>query len=455
MIILEISDLILYALHHEEDYCRKVLPYLSEDFFTDTSQRTLFRTINEYVTTYNTLPSREAISIEVDNQHLVETEHDRTIKKLEEIQEAKDAYKMEWLMAKTEEFGKEAKIFNAMRDGIAIMDGKDRNHDKGEILERLKDALAYSFDSVIGHDYLEDWEKRWDTYRIKESKIPFDLKLLNDITRGGYSKKTLNIWMAGTNVGKTLIMTHLAAAHLEAGYNVLYISAEESEEKIAERIDSNLLDCPIEDVEELPKMLFEKKIAALNAKTKGKLVIKEYPTASAHVGHMRHLLSELELKKDFVPEVLYIDYLNLFTSQRHKDASGGMYAYVGSISQELRGLMGEKNLVGITATQVNREGFTMSDFDLDKTSESFAVPMNADSVYGVVQTQELEDLDQYKILQLKSRYVNKAKMRSFVLGVDKTKMRLYDVEQPAQENIVDLPRNRSGQKKLFEKIKVE
>lgn len=449
---MRLEEVILNSLYYNEEYSRKVVPYLSEKFFHDKSEMIVFGVIEEYLFKYNELPTKEAILIEVENLGLQENIHKEVNEKIKAVENAKSEYKLEWLLDRTEEFGKEQKIFNAMRDGIAIMDGKDKKHDKGEILELLRDALGYSFDNVIGHDYLEDWERRLEFYNTVESKVPFDLKIFNEITRGGFSRKTLNMFLAGTNVGKTLIMCHMAAANLMDGKNVLYVTAEESEEKISERIDANLLDCPIRDVAELPRIIFEKKLSQLKSDTPGKLVVKEYPNASANAGHIRHLLNELEIKKNFIPDIVYIDYLNLLTSQRYKDGTQGMYAVVGSISQELRGLMVEKNMVGVSATQVNREGFRNSDFDLSSTSESFAVPMNVDSMYGIVETEELEHLGQYKVNQLKSRYVDKGLYKSFIIGVDKSKMRLYDVENSAGDNITDLPVMDKGS--VFDSLKV-
>jgi archaellum biogenesis ATPase FlaH len=323
-------------------------------------------------------------------------------------------------------------------DSITILDGKDKDRGKGSIPQILSDALAVSFDAHIGHDFIDDFTNRYDFYHRVEEKIPFDLDLMNKITRGGLSRKSLNIILAGTGVGKSLAMCHMAAANLMLGRNVLYITMEMAEEKIAERIDANLLNVPIPDLQVLPRDLYEKKIAGVRAKTTGKLIIKEYPTASAHAGHFRHLLNELNLKKSFVPDIIYIDYLNICMSSRIKTGSNvNSYTYIKAIAEELRGLAVERNLPIVSATQTTRSGYSSSDVELTDTSESFGLPATADFMIALISTEELQDLSQFMVKQLKNRYSDPAANRRFVIGVDREKMRLYDVEQSAQADIIE------------------
>ena len=345
----------------------------------------------------------------------------------------------EWLIEKAEKFCQEKAIYNAIMESISIIDGKDKE-DKGSIPELLSDALSVSFDPSIGHDFIDDSDSRWDFYHRVEERIPFDLEYLNKITKGGVPKKSLNIILAGTGVGKSLAMCHMASANLLNGNNVLYITMEMAEEKIAERIDANLLNVSLEDLANLPKQMYDRKLERVKGKTSGKLIVKEYPTASAHVGHFRHLLNELRLKRQFIPDIIYIDYLNICMSHRIKTGSNvNSYTLVKSIAEELRGLAVEKNVPVVSATQTTRSGFTNSDLGLEDTSESFGLPATADFMFALIATEELDDLNQVMIKQLKNRYNDPTLYKRFVVGVDRAKMRLYDVEQSAQDGVLDGP----------------
>lgn len=435
---MRIETKILKHLLNEDDYARKVLPFLKERYFTEASERIIFKQIESFMAKYNSLPSREALLIEIENQKgLGEEEHKSTVSTIGELILDEKVDK-EWLIDTTERFCQEKAVYNAIMDSIHILDGKDKQHDKGNIPKILTDALAVSFDNHIGHDFLDDFQERYDFYHRVEEKLPFDLDMMNKITRGGFSNKSLNIILAGTGVGKTLAMCHFAAANLMLGKNVLYLTMEMAEEKIAERIDANLLNVSTEDLEVLPKDLYEKKVSKVREKTVGKLIIKEYPTAGAHVGHFRHLLNELFLKRSFRPDIIYIDYLNICMSSRIKPGSNiNSYTYVKSIAEELRGLAVEFNLPIVSATQTTRSGYSSSDPGLEDTSESFGLPATADFMIALVSSEELQNLNQIMIKQLKNRYSDLATLRKFVVGIDRPKFRLYDVEQSAQDLIVE------------------
>jgi len=358
---------------------------------------------------------------------------------------------MDWLLESTETFCQERAVFNAVMDSIAILDGKDNNRTKNSIPEILSEALGVSFDSHIGHDFIEDFSNRYDYYHRLEEKIPFDLEYMNKVTRGGLSRKSLNIILAGTGVGKTLAMCHFAAANLAMGKNVLYITMEMAEEKIAERIDANLLNIATEDIKQLPRDLFESKIARLKAKTTGKLIIKEYPTASAHAGHIRHVLNELNLKRNFVPDIIYIDYLNICCSSRIKAGSNvNSYTYVKAIAEELRGLAVERNLPIVSATQTTRSGYSNSDPGLEDTSESFGLPATADFMIALVRTEDADERGQILVKQLKNRYSDPGENKRFFVGVDRVKMRLFDLEEAAQDDLID--DSRGGKTKRSESV---
>jgi len=435
---MKIELTILKNLVHNEDFARKTLPFLKEDYFSDSSERIVFKRITDFFSKYNSRPTREAIGIEIESApNLSEQEHKDSMDIVRSLVEP-EPVTMDWLLESTEAFCQERAVYNAVMDSISILDGKDKNRTKNSIPEILSEALGVSFDSHIGHDFIDDFEERYDYYHRVEEKVPFDLTLMNSITRGGLSRKSLNIILAGTGVGKTLAMCHFAAANLALGKNVLYITMEMAEEKIAERIDANLLNIASEDLQQLPRDLYENKIARLRAKTTGKLIIKEYPTASAHVGHFRHVLNELNLKRNFVPDIIYIDYLNICCSSRIKPGSNvNSYSYIKSIAEELRGLAVERNLPIVSATQTTRSGYTNSDPGLEDTSESFGLPATADFMIALVRDDDMDERGQLMVKQLKNRYSDPANNRKFFVGVDRVKMRLFDLEDSAQDDIID------------------
>jgi replicative DNA helicase len=435
---MSIELLILRHVMHDEDYARKVIPFLKERYFQTGAERIVFGEIEKFIQEYNTIPSREALTIEIDSRKGIHEEEYKNIVELVSTLDAPEKTDKEWLIDSTEKFCQERAVYNAIMDSIQILDGKNQNHTTNSIPTILSEALAVSFDSHIGHDFLEDYVSRYESYHRVEERIPFDLEYLNKITRGGLPKKTLNIIMSGTGVGKTLSMCHFAAGHLTLGKNVLYITMEMSEEKIAERIDANLLNVPLQELEELPREAYEKKVARVQAKTTGKLIIKEYPTASAHAGHFRHLLNELNLKRSFKPDVIFIDYLNICMSARIKPGSNvNSYSYIKSIAEELRGLAVEKNVPIISATQTTRTGYSNSDPGLEDTSESFGLPATADFMIALISTEELQEMNQIMVKQLKNRYNDPGLNRRFVIGVDRPKMRLYDLEQSAQAGVMN------------------
>jgi len=448
---MKIELTILKNLVHNDDFARKTLPFLKENYFSDSSERLVFRRINEFMTKYNSRPTREAIGIEIESStNISEEEHKRSIELIRSLVEP-EPVTMEWLLESTESFCQERAVYNAIMDSISILDGKDSNRTKNAIPEILSEALGVSFDSHIGHDFIDDFEDRYAYYHRVEEKLPFDIELMNKITRGGLSRKSLNIILAGTGVGKTLAMCHFAAANLAMGKNVLYITMEMAEEKIAERIDANLLNIATEDIKQLPKELYENKIARLRAKTTGKLIIKEYPTASAHVGHFRHVLNELNLKRNFVPDIIYIDYLNICCSSRIKPGVNvNSYTYVKSIAEELRGLAVERNLPIVSATQTTRSGYTNSDPGLEDTSESFGLPATADFMIALVRTEDADERGQLLVKQLKNRYSDPSENKRFFVGVDRVKMRLFDLEDSAQEDLID--DSRGGKTKRSESV---
>jgi len=435
---MKIELTILKNLVHNEDFARKTLPFLKEDYFSDSSERVVFKRITDFMTKYNSRPTREAIGIEIESStNLTEEEHKRSMELVRQLVEP-EPVTMDWLLESTESFCQERAVFNAVMDSIAILDGKDKNRTKNSIPEILSEALGVSFDSHIGHDFIDDFEKRFDYYHRTEEKLPFDLEYMNKITRGGLSRKSLNIILAGTGVGKTLAMCHFAAANLAMGKNVLYITMEMAEEKIAERIDANLLNIATEDIKQLPKELYENKIARLKTKTTGKLIIKEYPTASAHAGHFRHVLNELNLKRNFVPDIIYIDYLNICCSSRIKAGSNvNSYTYIKAIAEELRGLAVERNLPIVSATQTTRSGYSSSDPGLEDTSESFGLPATADFMIALIRDDDMDERGQIQVKQLKNRYSDPSENKRFFVGVDRVKMRLFDLEESAQDDIID------------------
>jgi len=441
-----IESTILKNLVSNEVYMRKVIPYIKGEYFTQYSDKVLFDIINDFVVSYGQPPTKEVLSIEVDNRKdLNEDSYKELQLKIHDIQNTEVDF--QWILDTTEKWCKQRAVYLALLESVKIADGKDSKRTEDAIPSILQEALAVSFDEHIGHDYIEDYESRFEFYHRNESKIPFDLSLFNKITKGGIPNKTLNVALAGTGVGKSLFMCHVAAASLLQGKNVLYITLEMAEEKIAERIDANLLNVNIKDIEELPEQLFTSKVTRLAQKTHGKLIIKEYPTASAHSGHFKALLNDLSLKKSFKPDIIFIDYLNICASSRYKGALVNSYTYVKAIAEELRGLAVEFDLPIISATQTTRSGYGSTDIDLTDTSESFGLPATADFMFALISTEELEGINQIMVKQLKNRYNDLNMFKRFVVGIDRAKMRLYDVEDSAQTDIVD-----SGQEYDFEEI---
>jgi replicative DNA helicase len=429
-----IENNILHGLIVDEEYTRKCLPFVQPEYFSDPAHKLLFKMSSEYFAKYNTVPNRQVLDIELGQVGNVDQQTVEAA--LSFLNTPPDPVQDEWLMDETEKFCQDKAIYNAVMDGINILENKPE--DKGQLPELLQKALQVSFDNSVGHDFIDDSESRYDFYHQKETRVPFDLELMNKITKGGIPNKTLNIILAGTGVGKSLFMCHMAAAQMCEGKNVLYITMEMAEERIAERIDANLLDVTMEDLAILPKESYEKKMARLQSKTVGKLIIKEYPTATANSNHIRHLIQELKTKKNFKPDIIYIDYLNICASSRLKGGmNAGSYTIIKAIAEELRGLAVEFNVPIVSATQTNRSGYSSSDIGLEDTSESFGLPATADFMVALSQTEELESLNQFMVKQLKNRYADPAFHRRFVIGVDKSKMRLYDVEQPAQGDMMD------------------
>ena len=441
---MRLETTILKNLIYNEEYTRKVLPFLSVNYFQEREDKILYEKIAEYINQYNALPTQEALAIELDKSSIKDEEFQNTLKLLESITNENDEANISWLLDSTEKFCQDRAIYNAVVESISILDEKGRNtRDKGSIPDILSDALSVSFDPHVGHDYLLDSDDRFDFYHRTEKKIPFDLEYFNKITQGGLSSKTLNIAMAGTGVGKSLFMCHFAANCLSQGYNVLYITLEMAEERIAERIDANLMNVTLDALKELPKEVYNKKIDKLKNKIKGKLIIKEYPTATASVNNFRALMNELKIKRGFIPDILFMDYLNLCISTRYKNnISAGSYFVVKAIAEELRGLAVEWNIPVVSATQLNRAGFMSTDVGLEDTSESFGLPATADFMFALITTEELEEHNQIKVKQLKNRYNDLVKNRNFVIGIDRAKMRLYDVEEEAQKELITEPKEK-------------
>ena len=434
---------ILSNLVFNSEYSRKVLPFIRQDYFNDHSYKIIFLEIHEYITQYDALPSLNALGIECQERTDLTEEQFKEVLEVLNVLSDEEA-DLDWLVDTTEKWCQERAIYLSLMESVKIADGQDTKRDKGAIPQILSEALGVSFDQNIGHDYVVDAGERFEFYHKKEEKIPFDLEFFNKITKGGLPNKTLNIALAGTGVGKSLFMCHVAASALLQGKNVLYITLEMAEEKIAERIDSNLLNIPIQKLHDLPRVMFDSKIRNLAKKTQGKLIIKEYPTASAHVGHFKALLGELALKRSIKPDIIFVDYLNICASQRYKGSIVNSYTYVKAIAEELRGLAVETNVPIVSATQTTRSGFGSSDVDLTDTSESFGLPATADLMFALISTEELEGLNQIMVKQLKNRYNDPTMNKRFIVGIDRAKMRLYDCEQKAQEDIVD-----SGQEEEY------
>ena len=443
-----IETTILQNLIFNEEYSRKVIPFIQSDYFEDRKEKIIFEEIVSFIVKYGSSITIEALNIEVENRtDLTDTE----AKDIREINKnlKESVTDHQWLLDTTEKWCRDRAIYLALMESIHIADGNDDKKNRDAIPTILSDALSVSFDNNVGHDYLLNYEERYEFYHKKEEKIEFDLEYFNKITKGGLPNKTLNIALAGTGVGKSLFMCHVASSVLLQGRNVLYITMEMAEEKIAERIDANLLDISIQDLSDLPKLMFENKVTEVSKKTQGQLIIKEYPTAGAHSGHFKTLLNELSLKKSFKPDIIFIDYLNICASSRYRAAANvNSYSYIKAIAEELRGLAVESNVPIVSATQTTRSGFASSDVDLTDTSESFGLPATADLMFALISTEELEGLNQIMVKQLKNRYNDPTIFKRFVIGIDRAKMRLYDCEQKAQEDILD-----SGQDEEYNKFK--
>lgn len=447
---MRIEQKILSSLVHNEEYCRKAAPFIDPAYFQDRIEKVIVQEVLSFFSKYNDLPTQDIIKIELNNRK------DITDKELQEAQRVvdtlhKDRTDFDWLIQNTEKFCKDRAVYNAILESIKIIDGKETKLTQDSIPKILQDALSVSFDQHVGHNYLDDAESRYEFYHRKEEKVSFDIDMLNKITAGGMSKKSLNVVLAGTGAGKSLFMCHVAASTLMQGRNVLYITMEMAEERIAERIDANLMNLSMDELKVIDKSVFETRVGKIAQKTQGKLIIKEYPTSSAHSGHFRALLEELKMKRDFVPDLLIIDYLNICTSARLKMGSSvNSYLYIKSIAEELRGLAVEYNLPILTATQTTRGGFNNSDVELTDTSESFGLPATADLMLALIRSEELDELNQIMVKQLKNRYADPSYYKRFVIGVDRSKMKLYDCEESAQADIAD-----SGQEDtpVFDKSK--
>ena len=431
-----IEETILRNLLFNEEYYRKVIPFLKAEYYETYHEKVIFEEIAEFAAKYDKIPTKEVLAINLQSRaDLTEETFKDSLQGVNSLTDEWVDY--DWLLDATEKWCQDRAIYLALMQSIKIADGGDKRLDKGAIPSILQDALAVSFDEHIGHDYIEQASDRYEFYHRKEEKIPFDLEKFNFITKGGLSNKTLNVALAGTGVGKSLFMCHVAGAALTQGYNVLYITCEMAEEKIAERIDANLLNVGVKDIVELPEVLFTSKVNEIARKTRGKLIIKEYPTASAHAGHFKALLSDLKLKKDFKPDLIFVDYLNICASMRYKGAIVNSYTYVKAIAEELRGLAVECNVPIISATQTTRSGYGNSDPDLTDTSESFGLPATADFMFALISTEELEQQGRIMVKQLKNRYSDLVTSRKFMVGIDRSKMKLYDVADDASAISID------------------
>jgi replicative DNA helicase len=451
VLIMRIEQAILSNLIHSEEYCRKVVPHLKRDYFADRKEAAVVSLLLKFFEDYNKPASPEVIQIEIGN---LKGFTDKEIPEMQELVKLLDKAEpnQEWLIAQTEKFCKDRAVYNAILNSIKIIDGRDKTLQQDAIPSILSDALSVCFDNHVGHDYIDDAQSRFDYYHRVEEKIPFDLDMFNKITKGGLSKKTLNIVLAGTGVGKSLFMCHVAAGALAAGRNVLYITMEMAEERIAERIDANLLNLTMDELKVVDRDIYESRIDKIAKKTQGRLIVKEYPTASAHAGHFRALLEELKLKREFKPDIVMIDYLNICSSQRMKQGGSiNSYTYIKAIAEELRGLAVEYNVPIVSATQTTRSGFTNSDPGLEDTSESFGLPATADFMFALVSNEELEQLNQIIVKQLKNRYNDPNYYKRFIIGVDRAKMKLYDVEISAQAGLSDAGHMKDDDKPMFDK----
>ena len=431
-----IEQIIIAHLCHDEDYLRKVIPFVKEDYFTEPDTRQVFIAIGDFVVKYNSLPSKSALLLSLqENRAVTEDLYHRCETIINGLQMTDNP--SQWLIDETENFCKQKALYNAIMQSIQIIDGNDSMYSKDALPDILSTALGVGFDTNIGHDYVENADERYDFYHREEEKIPFDLDYFNKITEGGLLNKTLNVALAGTGVGKSLFMCHMAASAIAQGKNVLYITLEMAEERIAERIDSNMMNVAIQDLKDLSKQMFSERVEKIKNKVDGKLIIKEYPTASAHSGHFKALIDELKLKKNFSADIIFIDYLNICTSSRIRGGNANSYTIIKSIAEELRGLAVEQDLPIVTATQTTRGGYNNSDVELTDTSESFGLPATADLMFALISTEELEQQGHIMVKQLKNRYSDPTRNKRFMIGVDRAKMRLYDLEESAQQNITD------------------
>jgi len=447
---LELQTHILNQLINNEDFCRRVIPYIKKDYFEGT-HKIVFDMITKFVAKHNKLPTSQVLALELEKQSAHPDTLNQASTLINEIAQKSDV-DTDYLINESEKWCRDRAVYNAIMESTQIIDGKDQDRSEGAIPEILSEALGVSYDQDIGHDYIDNSDGRFEFYNRKENRISFDLDYFNKITKGGLPNKTLNIALAGTGVGKSLFMCHCAASVLEQGKNVLYITMEMAEERIAERIDANLMDLPIQQLETLPKNVFNEKIGKIAKGTIGKLIVKEYPTGAAHTGHFRALLNELKMKKNFRPNIIYIDYLNICASSRMKGMGGSInsYSYIKAIAEELRGLAVEFDVPIVSATQTTRSGFSNTDLGLEDTSESFGLPATADLMFALISTEELDELGQMMVKQLKNRYNDPTKYKRFVIGIDRSRMKLYDVEESAQSDIMtdmipDKPINKFGE----------
>ena len=449
---MKIETTILTNLIFDAEYTRKVIPFLKAEYFTDFNEKTIFKTIDKYIEKYKSPPDLEALTIDIQKVSLNEEQY-KTIQEYLTNLSFTAKVENQWLLDETEKFCKDKAIYNAILDGIHIIDGKSKDQTPEALPQILIDALSVSFDTHIGHDYIEESEERYLYYHEVEDKIPFDLDYFNKITKGGLPPKTLNVCLAGTGVGKSLFMCHVAASSLMQNRNVLYITLEMAEKKIAERIDANLMNISLEDLHDLPRRMFESRVEKIQKKTEGKLIIKEYPTASAHCGHFRALFNELLLKKQFRPHIIFIDYINICSSSRFKYGSNvNSYTYIKGVAEEMRGLAVELDLPIVSATQTTRQGFTSTDIGLEDTSESFGLPATADLMFALISTEDLEGLNQMLVKQLKNRYNDPTINKRFIIGVDRSKMKLYDVSQKAQTDLVNTGQEVEKEKEIEDRF---
>ena len=449
-----IEQIILSNLCYNEEYLRKVIPFLKPEYFSRNEDRIVFNKIATHTETYNAAPSKQALMIAVTDDKAVTESEFSEIQAIVETLDTEDA-DSQWLLDETEKFCKDKALYNAVMESIGILDGRNKDLSKDAMPSILSEALSVGFDNNVGHDYIENADERFDFYHRLEEKLPFDLEMFNKITNGGLSNKTLNVALAGTGVGKSLFMCHMAAANIAAGKNALYITLEMSEERIAERIDANLMNLPIGQLKDLSKSMFDDRISKLNEKIQGRLIVKEYPTASAHAGHFKSLLNELKLKRNFRPDIIFVDYLNICTSSRFRaGSSANSYTIIKSIAEELRGLAVEFDVPIVTATQTTRGGYNNSDVELTDTSESFGLPATADLMLALISTEELEQLGQIMVKQLKNRYADPTTNKRFMIGVDRARMKLFDLED-SQAGLTDSGASKYDDTPVFDRKNIK